>query len=207
MASHGDPAVQSGASGDCENKGGNDYLKCQLKDDPSPISSALMNNPGFLDNMQKILGKNLGDFAKGYKGDGSSGSIAGYAASGLGLPSSIGSAIGNALEKAAQIAGGSKADTSGGGYKSASRESGAKSDDLDFNKMMEGLLKQVSPEEAGKKNQDPSEIVFRKLDLLPADKIEASKDISLFARIGFRYRKKASSVEALNPTPKSSENH
>jgi hypothetical protein len=51
-------------------------------------------------------------------------------------------------------------------------------------------MNQLNPDQKKNAKEDPAETVFRKLDLLPAEKIEASKDISLFARIGYRYRKK-----------------
>ena len=56
----------------------------------------------------------------------------------------------------------------------------------------------LNPEAAKDAKVDPSEQVFRQLELLPADKIEANKDISLFARVAFRYRKNTSNVDQLN---------
>jgi hypothetical protein len=49
----------------------------------------------------------------------------------------------------------------------------------------------------GKSDQktNAAEAVFRKLDLLPVEEIQQNKDISLFARIAYRYRKNSNNLD------------
>jgi hypothetical protein len=112
-------------------------------------------------------------------------------ASGLNLGPRGPSVVEQAMKDAEALAKEFAADRIGGSYiaRSAKKRESAP-EELDFSKMMGNLLNQMGPEQMGKNKEDPAELVFRKLDLLPAEKIEASKDISLFARIGYRYRKK-----------------
>ena len=176
----------------CANKNGNQYLSCV--GNVSPEVAALSNSPEFLSQMQKSLhGKNLGDFVKGYKGN-SNADLASYVASGLQVSPSLVEAVMKNNDKLAQAAGDKFRPM---GY---ARSTGAKpslgGEDLDFGKMMSGLMGKLNPTADGKKEKtDPSELVFRQLELLPADKIQANRDISLFARVAYRYRKNASNVD------------
>jgi hypothetical protein len=153
-------------------------------------------------------GKTLGDLAKGFQGEPTGSNIAAYAANALGLPKAFGADFGKTLDEVTRLVG-TERESMGASYasKGSPNSSDSKSENLDFGKMMEGLLKQMSPEEAAKNDskENPAEAVFRRLDLLPADKIESNKDISLFVRIGYRYRKKSSTIEgnALEPAPQS----
>ncbi|NDG86205.1 MAG: hypothetical protein EBX52_14345, partial [Proteobacteria bacterium] len=77
-----------------------------------------------------------------------------------------------------------------------------KDDAPDFNKIMGDLLKQMNPEAKDMKEtkENPTEAVYRRLDLLPAHQIESNKDLSLFIRVGYRYRKKSTVFdEAVKP--------
>jgi hypothetical protein len=103
------------------------------------------------------------------------------------------------LEKIEAIVGNERGPMTGASYASKGSLPDSKSGgagEMDFSKMMESVLKQMNPEEisAGKSKENANEAVFRRLDLLPPDKIEANKDISLFVRIGHRYRKKTPSI-------------
>jgi hypothetical protein len=185
-------AVDGKADSSCESKGGNDYLGCLGKESNDPQISAMISNPGFLDTLQKGLGgQSLGDYVKNYKGDGSPASMADYASAALGLPSSAASTLSSMIGEFEKIADHAPSGA-GAGYASKSAPTTSKNEEVDFNKLMGGILGKLNPEDLGKKVEDPAELVFRKLDLLPAEKIEQNKDISLFARIGYRYRKKAS---------------
>jgi hypothetical protein len=178
----------------CDDKGGNEYISCMGQ--ASPELSAISNNPDFLGTMEKALGgKSLGDFAKGFNGN-TQQDAANYIGAGLGMNPSAIAKLMDAQSKLAQDAGATEkyepmAYTRAGGAAQVSDHA------PDFNAMMAGMLKQLNPDADAKKD-DAAELVFRQLDLLPPEKIEQSKDISLFARIGYRYRKNASNLEQLN---------
>ena len=180
----------------CASKGGNQYLSCMGQFDPE--ISAISNNPELLSEMTKGLhGKNLGDFIKGYKGETKS-DLANYVAGGLGVsPAFMEGAIKLSEKMMKDTKFAEKYHPSGFTRTASAKPSvGA---DLDFSKIMAGMMEKMDPN-AGKKEKEQggenaSEKVFRQLDLLPADKIQANKDISLFARIAFRYRKNSTNVD------------
>lgn len=180
----------------CANESGNKYLSCVGQNVPE--IAALTNSPEFMGTMDSVLkGKNLGDFVKGYKGD-SPADLSKYIADNTGLnPALTAKAIDNSMKIGKESGFMDKYTpmtyNRGGG---APKKVGGP--ELDFSKMMAGLLGKLNPGEETGKKEDPSERVFRQLDLLPADKIEANKDISLFVRVAFRYRKNNTNVEQLN---------
>jgi len=105
------------------------------------------------------------------------------------------SVLASAIDKLKDAVGAVPSSEHGAGYASASNSApdSGKSGETDFTKLMGDLLKQMNPEGAkDTPKENVAEAVYRKLDLLPADKIESNKDISLFARVGYRYRKKDS---------------
>jgi len=191
---NGSPTTSPAASDSCNSQSGNQYLSCIGT--KAPEVAALTNSPEFLNQMQKSLhGKNLGDFVKGYKGE-SNQDLANYVAAGLEVSPAY---VSKALENSQKIANDTQDKYQPSGYTRAggsAPKSGG--EDLDFSKMMAGLMGKMNPDAKDKKAGDPSDLVFRQLELLPADKIQANKDISLFARIAFRYRKNADNVDQLN---------
>ena len=198
----GSAAVSNSGSGggDCDSKSGSAFLQCQAQSTNDPQLSAIASS-GALDKLlSPALGQSLGDFVKGYSGDGSPASAANYAANALGMTAGGSSLVASAIDKFKDVAGSLPGSEHGAGYASASQpapETG-KTGEMDFNKLMGDLLKQMNPEAAKETSKEnAAEAVYRKLDLLPADKIEANKDISLFARVGYRYRKKD---QAFNPS-------
>jgi len=177
----------------CSNgAGGAAYLNCMATQNPE--LSALTNS-GFTNMLGSALhGQNLGDFMKNFKGD--AGDIPNYVASGLGMNPAFVAGVVKGGEKLAKDSG---FDTyiPSGYTKSGGGAGAAGGGDLDFSKMMGGLMGKLDP--GGKDGtKDPSELVFRQLDLLPPDKIEGNKDISLFVRVAFRYRKASSYVDPQN---------
>lgn len=175
----------------CSNSNGNQYLTCL--GGISPEIAAITNSPEFMKEMTKALkGKNLGDFIKGYK-EGTD--MNSYVAAGLGVNPGLVSHVAKSNDKLLKD---SKFMEHYKPMTYARGGSAAKvSNDLDFSKMMAGLMGKMGGDKKDSK-EDPSELVFRQMELLPADKIQANKDISLFARIAFRYRKNNGNVEQLN---------
>ena len=185
----------SASAADCSNTSGSATLKCMSKADPQV--AAITADTSLMGHMQSALGgKSLGDLVNGYKGDGSTADASKYVGDALGMGSSNAAALKGAVDTAGQLANaeaytGAKYVVNGG-----KKDTG--SGDVDFNKMMSGMLGKLGPEASDKAASDPSSLVFRQLDLLSPDKIAANKDISLFARIGYRYRKQSSNVDQLN---------
>ncbi len=184
-------------SSTCDQQPGDAMLTCVNDKYPSPEMSAITNNPAFLANAQKALGKSLGDFAKGFSGDAKD--AANYVAGGMGLPPGAAASLSDAMKAGDKVA---KDNGVEGKYTpmtyASSGGKAAAGGDPDFGKLMGDMLKTLNPDDPNAKGKDPSELVFRQLDLLPPDKIAENKNISLFARIGYRYRKKTGDVEQLN---------
>jgi len=189
-------APKATASEACDDKGGDQYLQCMTN--LAPELSAITNNPTLASTMQDALGgKSLGDFAKGFTGETPQG-LSNYVGSELGMPSDAAAKLMDAQEKLAKDTGAldkyepmAYVHSGGGGASSAAAAP-------DFGSLMSNMLKQLDPNADSKKNEDPSALVFRQLDLLPPEKIVQSKEISLFARIGYRYRKHLDHLEHLN---------
>ena len=192
------PASESGlsasnggttASSSCDQKSGDSFLTC-VKPEFSAITSG--TQAGQL--LQNALGgQPLGDFAKGFQGDNPA-DVAAYVAKGLNMGPNGASALAKLSDLQNEIAGDLGPQVA---YRSVASKASV-APDMDFGKVMSDMLKQLNPDAAKAAPKDPSELVFRQLDLLPADKIEKNRDISLFARIGYRYRKNLSNVEQLN---------
>jgi hypothetical protein len=187
-------ATSAGSSGTAANAVAA-YLSCLSKGDA--VSAAITANPDLMNAVGQASGQSPSSLAQGYSGDGSPASVAGYVGGAMGLSSTGTAALQKTMDTSAQLA-------SNGDYKpatytnngsSAATATGA-TGDVDFGKMMSGMMSKLAPET--KTGEDPSSVVFRQLDLLPASKIETNKDISLFARIGYRYRKASGNVEQLN---------
>jgi len=195
-------AISDAASSDpkdqCKSAQGNSYLTCTFQgSNEAPAIAALVGDSRVNRLMENLMGgKTLGDLAKSYDGDGSGASIGNHIASAFGMPGSMASALSTGMSLAEKATRGDSQELPGASYasKGSSPQDANKAGEIDFSKMMEGLLKQMSPEEKAAVNpQNASDAIFRKLDLLPPDKIEANRDISLFVRIGYRYTKKAPS--------------
>lgn len=189
--------------GECASSSGNAYLSCLGTQ--SPEIAAISNNPDFIREIERNLGgKTLGDFAKGYKGK-SDQDMANYISGTIGGDPSILAQSMKDHEKMAMSAGGDLSSSIGspltynrssGG--SVSRSRGGS--DFDFNKLMSGMLGSLNMGKGTDQKTGAAEAVFRKLDLLPVEEIQQNKDISLFARIAYRYRKNSNN---LDPTLKS----
>jgi len=181
----------------CSSQSGSAYLTCLGT--ISPEIAAMTASPGFTQAVNNAMpNTNLGDFVKNYQGN-TQGDLGNYIAGGLGMNPQ---AMNTLLDKSAQAM---KDSGLLDKYVPLTYKSGAGSapklggEDMDFNKMMAGLLSKINPEAKDTaKASDPSERVFNQMDLLPAEKIYANKDISLFARIAFRYRKNTQNVDQLN---------
>ena len=193
----GAPTPTPSATG-CAKQSGNQYLSCMRN--VSPEFSAITNSSEFMGHMNESMhGQNFGDFIKGYKG-GSDSDLANYVANGLGMNPAFVSGVVKSADKAAKDNGFADGKYTPMTYKSsggAAPKLGA-SEDLDFSKMMAGLSGKMGGDGADTKIKDPSELVFRQMELLPTEKIQTSREISLFARIAFRYRKNTGNVDQLN---------
>jgi hypothetical protein len=181
-------------NGTCSGQGAA-YLACLSKGDP--VSAAITANPNLMNAVGQAAGQSPSALAQGYNGDGSPASVAGYVGGAMGLSPTGTAALQKTLDTSAQLA--SKGDYKPATYaasgSSAATATGA-TGDVDFGKVMSGMMSKLAPDT--KTGEDPSTVVYRQLDLLPASKIETNKDISLFARIGYRYRKASGDVEQLN---------
>jgi hypothetical protein len=183
----------TGASGTAVNAGS--LTTADLSTNPS--AAAITANPALMSAIQSATGQTPNALIAGYSGDGSTGSIAGYVGGAAGLSSTGTAALAKQTTNAAKIA--ENDGYTPNGYVASKAEAASTTGDLDFNSMMGGLMKKLNPGSGtASAAADPSAIVFRQLDLLPPNKIESNKDISLFARIGYRYHKKASDVDQLN---------
>lgn len=182
----------SNSSDSCANVSGNQYLSCLGQTDPE--MAAISNSSEFIGALNTALrGKNIGDFVKNYDGESD---LAAYIANGMGVSPSFMSGVIKNSEKMTKETG--LMDKYAPMKYSRAGSTPKVSNDLDFSKIMSGMMGKMGGGGDEKGNTDPSELVFRQLELLPADKIQANKDISLFARIAFRYRKNSSNVEQLN---------
>ena len=166
---------------------------CVKKD---PVALAMMSSPDFTNTMSKALGQPLDQYLNNYKGQSKEDAI-NAAAGAMGIsPSDASSMMANA-DKVIQDSG--LADKYMPMSYSSSGPKTAAAADTDFSKMMADMMKNLNPEDAknGEK-KDPSELVFRQMDLLSPEKLAQNKDISLFIRVGYRYRKNLTNVEQLN---------
>jgi hypothetical protein len=186
------PAAMNSAA-ECSSVGGDAYLSCINQDVQDPTLSAMTSNKDFMNAMKDALGMPVGDFVKGYDGDGSSGSVGAYAANALGMPQ-MGGVVSASIEKAkADLA---KEPEFVSKYASkAAPKSGRKDPMVDFGSMMNSMLGNLNPQ-GGKSKDDPKALVFRRLEAMSEERILEAKDISLFDRITRRYQKQANAPEA-----------
>jgi hypothetical protein len=191
------PGRGSGASATevCDRSNGSGFMNCMAQ--LSPELAAITSNSEFMGTLQNALGdKSLGDFVKSFDGETAT-DVANHIAGGLGMnPTTVAGMLKNndqlakdlkmmeTYEPLAYTRTGGSASASGG-------------ETPDFAKLMQGVLKQLNPDMDAKRDE-AAELVFRQLDLLPPEKVEQNKEISLFARIGYRYRKNANNLEQLN---------
>jgi|GEM_PF-3070879 len=194
---------KAAASETCDSQSGSQYLNCMSN--LSPDVAAITSNPDFVGTMEKALGQNLGDFAKGFNGN-TPQDAANYVGAAMGIPGGDVAKLMDVQKALAKDTGAldkyePMAYVHSGGGASAGVAA------PDFGSLMSNMLKQLDPNADSKKNEDPSALVFRQLDLLPPEKIVQSRDISLFARIGYRYRKHLDHLEHLNwAIPENQEN-
>jgi hypothetical protein len=175
----------------CDSGSSYDCIKTAM-----PELAAIMNSPEINSNLQKATGKNFQDLMNAAQGETPAEMMASVASQ-AGLSDAMKSVTDNAEKVAKDI--NLMKDYKPLAYtRSPAKAATSRSGDLDFSKLMADMLKNMNPEAAKEKTKDPSELVFRQLDLLPPEKIEQNKDISLFARVGYRYRKNLSNVEQLN---------
>jgi hypothetical protein len=185
--------AETESSDKCDKENGNAYLSCV--GGSSPEIAAISNSNEFMGLMNKALhGKNLGDVIKNYDGESD---LNDYVANALGMTPGFIAKVASNNEKLVKNSGFLE-NYSPMGYTRTAAAKPKVSNDLDFSKLMSGMMGKMDPGGDTKEKRDPSELVFRQLELLPADKIEGNKDISLFARIAFRYRKNVPNVEQLN---------
>jgi hypothetical protein len=189
----------------CNSAGGSNYLNCISRQ--SPETAAISNHPRFLNEIQKNVRNNLGDFAKAFNGK-SSADAANYLGDALGIGAGPVSSFINSGVQAVKDAGGpgflqESALPLASGYlrgSSGSRLGKTNGMDFDFNKLMSSMLGNLNGKASTEKKGSVAEAVFRRMDLLTPEAIQNNKDISLFARIAYRYRKKS---DHLDPTLKS----
>lgn len=184
----------------CESQSGNAFAKCLGKTNPE--IAALMSNPRAMDAMDRALGgKNLGDFAKNFKGD-SEQDLANYVANGMGMSSSGFSGLIDSNKKFAQQLGLQEAYKPGTFASVNNGANGHKGGVDPMEKMLADMMKQMGDmgEDGLGKDRDPaSEISFaNQMELLRPEQIEARKDISLFDRAHYRMQKNAKNLEQLN---------
>jgi hypothetical protein len=177
---------------ECEKADGDGYLSCINKDVQDPVLSAMTSDRQLMNGFKNLLGKPLGDFVKGYKGDGSPASVGPYVANGLGVPA-LGEHVTAALEKAKEDL--AKNPEYASKYMSKKGPAAKKTEMADFNAMMKNVMRQLDPQ-APQKTEDTKALVFRRLEAMSEERILQSKDISLFDRITNRYRKKTQEPEA-----------
>ena len=183
----------------CGGQSGNSQLSCLGSTFPSAEMSAITSSPGFLNAAQKALGMPLADFASKYNGN-TPQDAANYIAGGLGLSGDAAAQLANSLAMGQQVAkdSGLLDKYTPSSYIASNHSTGSSAPASDFGGLMSSMLKQLNPDAAADKQKDPAELVFRQLDLLPAEKVIDNKNISLFARIGYRYRKVSGEVQQLN---------
>lgn len=196
------PNNNPAADTDCEKKSGNAVLACMAKQNPEV--AALVNNPQFMDTMNKALGgKNLGDFVKGYDGE-SQQDLANYVGSGLGMSGSGLSSAMDITKKAAKDLGMQEAYKPGTYANAGNSAGGAKGGVDPMEKMLADMMaKMGDPGEDGLgQARDPaSEISFgNQMELLTPEQVAARRDISLFDRAHYRMQKNAKNLEQLNWT-------
>ena len=167
----------------------------------SPDIQKIVAAPGFIDHIAKALdGKDVGDFVKNAPQD--AGAMPGYVANAMGLGTAGETAIKQATEEGQKIAEKKGLYNAPSSYVASSGgKAAAEGPAPDFAKMMEDMMKALNPDMAAGEKKAPAaaaEQVFRQMELLPTEKLLQNRDISICARIGFRYRKSLEKVDQLN---------
>ena len=184
---------------DCKSKtkSGDEALKCFAK--TSPEVAAISNNPKLMKAFKKFLkNKSLGDLLK--EDDGKTdvrqqvAAAAGVTSSQLGKAMSIGEKFATAVdfEKIASSSmaySSSSSSSIGSGSGDRSSSAGVSAKEL-------GGSLGLNDEASVEFNQ--TEMLFRQLDLLSAEQIQADPKISLFVRAAYRYRKNVNKIEKLD---------
>jgi hypothetical protein len=183
---------------ECSSVQGDGYLSCINQEAQDPALSAMTSSKELMNTVGKALGMPVGDFIKGYSGDGSAGSIGAYVANGMGVPQ-LGQALGASIEKAKEKLASDPEFTSKYASKAAPK-AGKKDPMADFNAMMKNMMGQLNPQNP-KQKADPKVLIFRRLEAMSDDRILEAKDISLFDRITNRYQKKSSEPEVKAEAP------
>jgi hypothetical protein len=204
------PGTSGSTSDPCSKS--KDYLNCAVKQ--SPEIAAITNHPGFMQTMRDELGgKNLGELLRNSKA-GSVSELSQSVGSAIGAnPSALAAAITENTKnapKAAEFLNGGMGSMQFASYGSGSalsmpRLGGRGGADTDFSKLLNGLMPGMN-DGKGEGDGEPTaaaDEVYRRMDLMPADTIQSNKDISLFLRVAYRYRKKS---DALDPTLKTEPN-
>lgn len=188
-------AKTTGSSDDDSGKAGYEAAKAAV--DAMKLSKPVK------DILQKSLGgKDLTAFAANAPTD--PGQMNSYVSSALGTGAAGAKALDQFNDKIGAAVEKVSADKSGMRYASAQHKKAKasnKDDDLDLNKLMKDMMGKVNANEETKEEPQrdlASESVYRRLDMLTPDQIEASKDISLFTRVEYRYRKSSGKLDALN---------
>ncbi len=185
-----------------------DYLNCAAKQ--SPEIAAITNNRGFMKTLQDELGgKTIGEHLRNNKG-GSEREFAQSLAGALGAsPTAIASLIQENTKNAAKAAEFVSAEGTVPQLASYGGSAGLNMPRLggrgvhaepDFGKLLNGLLPDMNSnqEQSATEPSSPTEEAYRRLDLMAADTIQTNKDISLFVRVAYRYRKHVEKSELGN---------
>ncbi len=195
------PATPTDVTDACANATAGSYLSCVAVH--SPDIQKMTADPGLGKAISSLTGKSMDDFARNIPSE--PGAVAGYVASSMGLDAAGATSLADTadqFQKAITAATGSANYTpSSYASKAAATRKKDVSDDVDFNKLMADMMKNLNKDKdkkEGEKAPDKNEQAMRVMELLPADKIAQSRDISIFLRVGFRYRKSLDKVDSLN---------
>jgi hypothetical protein len=195
-------AAGSSSAGDCNaiRKSGDASAFINCATAGTPELNRMMNDPRFADNFKKASGMELGDYFKSV--DGKSGAQAmGMALAGLPNGAAVSAKLGEMdAEIQQKIAaaqgeqGRAYASSGGRGASHGSSSEGSEGDEIA--KMMGAMMEKLNPD-AGKGPQDPEmqKIEFATLGK-DASQIAENRQLSLFSRVGYRYRKSMSLIEA-----------
>jgi hypothetical protein len=180
--------------------GAGDYLACLGRSDAT--FQAVSASQELRREMDRAVGGNFSDFMR--KAPNDLAAVPAYISNAMGLGEKGTKEIESMMEKSKKIAqesGLGNAVASAAPALPKSSAGGPAEPEMDFNKMLADMMKAlgVPPEEADDpaKREAALESTFRRIELLPPEKVEANRDISLFVRVGFRYRKNLPHMDQL----------
>lgn len=180
--------------------GAGDYLACMGRSDST--FQAVSASQDFRRELDRAVGGNFADFMR--KAPNDLAAAPAYISNAMGLGEKGTKEIESMMEKSKKIAlesGLGNAVASAAPARPKSFAGGPAEPEMDFNKMLADMMKAlgVPPEEADdpSKREAALESTFRRIELLPPEKVEANRDISLFVRVGFRYRKNLPHMDQL----------